>query len=121
MAELAQFLDQTQRRKVRDGLWALWLVHTSMQTILDMINVLFVTLKQWIKFFLPKTLFLSAVLPAHSSSTEMLLAGITVKSDRFSSPLPFLWQRKVTFVSCNPTLKHLWLPLGRIPSGQSWW
>lgn len=54
MAEVAQFLDQTQRRKVRDGLWALWLVHTSMQTILDMINVVFVTLRQWIRFFSQK-------------------------------------------------------------------
>lgn len=53
-------------------------VHTSMQTILDMINVVFVTLRRWIKFFLPKYLFLSAVLQAHSSSTEMSLAGITV-------------------------------------------
>lgn len=105
MAELAPFLDQTQRRKVRDGLWALWLVHTSMQTILDMINVAFVSLRQWIKFFLPKNLFLSAVLPAHSSSTEMSLAGITVKSDRFSSPLPFLLlaeKGQVCFVQSSP-------------------
>lgn len=78
MAELALFLDQTQSRMVRDGLWTLWLVHTSMQTILNMINVVFLTLRQWVKFFLPKNLFLSAVLPAHSSSTEMSLAGITV-------------------------------------------
>lgn len=90
MAELAQFLDQTQRMKARDGLWALWLVHTSMQTILDTIKVVCVTLRQWIKLFLPKNLFLSAVLPAHSSSTEMSLARIAAKSDRFSSPLPFL-------------------------------